>query len=65
MRVAYVNCMSMWSVTHVYAAVLQSLFGVGVRRGTALRRLEEELRTGKGGDTKVIILDEVGQFVRD
>jgi hypothetical protein len=66
-KVAYINCMSMWSATHVYTGILSTLFGVTEKKRTAGQALAQQLegKRGKGEPTKMIILDEIDQFMND
>ncbi|CAM6001512.1 unnamed protein product [Sphagnum balticum] len=51
--------MSIWSTTHAYSLILQSLFGLKQR--TPAKTLDAVLRgehEGLGADTKVVVLDE-------
>lgn len=67
LRVAYINCMSMWSTTHVYAAILSNLFSINEKKKSAAKSLSNYLQNNneRDQDTKIIILDEIDQFIND
>ncbi len=72
MKVAYLNCMSMWSTTHVYKGILTKLFEKKQfdrreKKGQHADTLNKLLAEGKGNSepTKIIILDEIDQFIND
>jgi Cdc6-like AAA superfamily ATPase len=55
----------MWSTTHVYSGILGRLYGVKEKKPE--QGLNERLRGGVGNNelTKIIILDEIDQFIND
>jgi Cdc6-like AAA superfamily ATPase len=59
-KVAYINCMSMWSTTHVYAAILSTLFSVNEKKKSAAKSLSNYLQNNHSKHneyTKIVILD--------
>ena len=58
---AYINCMTMWSVTHVYSAILSTLFSINnEKRKSAAQVLFQQLQESHGRKnepTKIVILD--------
>jgi Cdc6-like AAA superfamily ATPase len=71
-QVAYLNCMSMWSATHVYKGILSKLFEKKQferkeKKGQQAMTLNKLLAEGIEGNepTKIIILDEIDQFIHD
>lgn len=63
--VAYFNCMSMWSPTQVYTGILSQLYGVKEKNPS--QAINDRLKMGIGNHefTKIIILDEIDQFIND
>ena len=57
--------MSMWSTSHVYSGILMKLYGAKERRAEV--GLKDRLTKGisNGEKTKVVILDEIDQFIND
>ncbi len=78
---AYLNCMSMWNVHHVYSGILYKLFGLKEKKSEiALNSLfqcsKKIAHTTKTVDsskdlssqiekTKIIVLDEIDHFIKD
>ena len=60
--------MSMWSTTHVYAAILSTLFSVNEKKKSAAKSLSNYLQNNHSKHneyTKIVILDEIDQFIND